>query len=137
MLLYQDSILQLTYDPATDILEMDWPDLAPSYLPEARQAFQALVETVRDYDVKNLLVDGSKASISISDEENTSLMLKIAQEFNATRLRKVARIASTDFRRESVADENLHKIQRSLDLHYEMQNFTDRAQAMTWLKAIS
>ncbi|KAA3437573.1 hypothetical protein [Rufibacter hautae] len=137
MLLYQDSILQLTYDPATDILEMDWPDLTPSYLPETKQALQALVETVRDYDVKNLLVDGSKASVTISDEENATLLLKIAQEFNATRLRKVARIASTDLRRETAADENLFRIQHSLDLHYQMQNFTDRAQAMTWLKDIS
>ncbi|WP_207434945.1 hypothetical protein [Sabulibacter ruber] len=134
MLLHQDSILKLEYDPATDILEMTWPDIDPDLLPEVRQAMQTMVETIRNYDVKKVLIDGSKASITISKEESTSLSLKLAQDLNSTRLQKIARLESTDLRRESEAEETRLRIQTSLDLHYEMQNFADRSSALAWLK---
>ncbi|WP_181306849.1 hypothetical protein [Rufibacter sp. XAAS-G3-1] len=137
MLLYQDTLLQLEYDPATDILEITWPDLEPEVLPEIRQAFQMLVETIRNYDVKKLLVDGRKATINISDEENSLLMLKIAQELDATRLQKVARIESSDLKRETQAAENRIKIQHILGVHFEMVNFSDRTLALAWLKSNS
>ncbi|RNI29240.1 hypothetical protein [Rufibacter latericius] len=137
MLLYQDSILQLEYDPATDILEMEWPDLEPAQLPEVKQALKVMVETVRDYDVKKLLVDGSKSSVSISDEENTSLVLKLAQDFTATRLQKIARVESTDLKTETNVAENHHKIQQSMVINFQMLNFPDRSTALAWLKSAS
>ncbi|MBC3538708.1 hypothetical protein ACFSC6_19875 [Rufibacter sediminis] len=137
MLLYQNSILLLEYDPATDILELAWPDLEPSVLPEVKQAFQVLMEAIVDYDVKKLLVDCSKATVSIPDDENTSLMLKLAQDLNTTRLQKIARIASSDAVDETRAEESLMKIQQNPAIHFQLQNFSDRTSAMEWLKSAS
>ena len=134
MLLYQDSILKLEYDPSTDILEMTWPDMALEQLSEVKQALQTMVETIRDYDVKKLLVDGSKASITIPDEDHTNLDLKLAMDFTSTRIQKIARIESSDLKRESKAEKNRHKIQENLSVPFLMQNFPDRTSALAWLK---
>jgi hypothetical protein len=53
MILHQSSIIKLEYDPATDILEVEYPDLEKFMLPEIKHAFNLMVETIRNYDVKN------------------------------------------------------------------------------------
>ncbi|WP_169788140.1 hypothetical protein [Rufibacter tibetensis] len=133
MLLYHNSILKLEYDPSTDILEMTWPDLTIGHLSEVKQALQTMVETVRDYDIKKLLVDGTKASITIPDQDHTELDLKLAKDFTSTRLQKIARIESTDFKREFKAEKNRHTIHQNLNIPFLMQNFPDRTSALNWL----
>ncbi|MFB9862293.1 hypothetical protein [Rufibacter immobilis] len=137
MLLYQDSVLSLEYDPATDILEMVWPDFDTDTMLETKHALQMMVESIRTYDVKKLLIDGSNARIRVSDEENLAALQQFAVDLNATRLQKIARIQSSNTRRETQTQESMYRLQASLDAHFELQNFPDRPSALTWLKLAS
>lgn len=134
MILLENSIIRLDYEPATDILEVDYPDLHDSQLSEIRYSFKLMVETIRNYDVKRLLLDGSKTAIEVSDDENRELTMQFAADLVKTRLEKVARIQPIDKTREMKAQENINEIKQAGLLPYQVKTFTNRAEAKAWLK---
>ena len=51
MILLEICIMKLEYNPATDILDVKYPNLFGYLLPEIRHSIDTLVETVISYDV--------------------------------------------------------------------------------------
>ena len=133
MILHQNSIIQLTYNPAADILEVRYPDLYTSFLSEARENLKLMVEAIHNYDVKNLLLDASTTAIEVSPEESRELTMQLAKELAQTRLRKVARIQPQDPTKEIRAQENIRQLERGIILPYQLRTFADRAAALKWL----
>ena len=135
MILHQNSIIKLEYSPATDILEVKYPDLQKFILFEIKESLKLMVETIRNYDVKRLLLDASSTHIDISDEENRDLSMQLAAELARTRLQRVARIQPIDPKKELKAQENIKQIEKVLPLPYQLRTFTERAAALEWLKS--
>lgn len=133
MILHQSSIIKLEYNPTTDILEVEYPDLEKFMLSEIRHALTLMVETIRNYDVKRLLLDASKTSVNVSEEENTQLTLQLAKDLATTRLQKLARITPSNQYREIKAQENINQAKQSGAMPYLLESFTNRAIAIEWL----
>ena len=134
MILLQNNIIKLDYDPATDIIEVNYPDLQGYLLPEIRNSINLMVETIRNYDVKKLLIDVSQTVVDVSDDENREISVQLAAELQHTRLQKMARVQPKDNALEAKAQENIKLIKAQGLLPYQIKTFTDKAVALIWLK---
>ena len=61
MILFQNSLLTLAYNPSSDILEVNYPDLYEFLLPEIKHSIDIMIDNVRNYDVKRVLLDSMTA----------------------------------------------------------------------------
>src|SRR5690349_10963984 len=102
MILYQNALIKLDYNPATDILLVDMPSVTYGIVPEFRRALDIIVENVRSYDVKKLLVDARKSVVEMDSEEYAKMVEKFASDLKATRLVKGARVISPNADREKL-----------------------------------
>ncbi|WP_018479001.1 hypothetical protein [Pontibacter roseus] len=135
MILYEDSVVRLDYSPANDVVELVWPDMQQVYLPEIKRALAKTVEVIRIYDVKNLLLDASQATIAASTEESQAVSLALAKELMGTRLQRLARVESLDSAREQAIKSQLEELSKALQLTYDIQSFSDKASALAWLES--
>jgi hypothetical protein len=129
MILYQNGFMKLEYDPATDVLFVEWPDIRPYTLNSIREVLRILVETVRIYDIKKLLADSSKTTIEVDEADYKLLMEEFALAIRNTRLHKMARIETADPLRE----ENVTDVKEKVEPSITFKSFTDRSAAMQWL----
>lgn len=134
MILLQNSVLKLEYSPATDILQVRYPDLQSMHLSEIRHNLDIMVETIRNYDVRKLLLDASHTAVEVDDEENRQLNLNLAVQLAKTRLVKLARIQPVSREREVKAQQNIEDLKRSGLIPYELRTFTNHAEALAWLQ---
>lgn len=129
MVLYDNSLVRLNYDPATDILDVDCPDFNPLMMTEVKEAFSVIVDTVKHYDVKKLLIDSSKATIDTSDHEHKAVLIKFARDLMSTRLQKLARVGTRDILREK----NVSEAREEALFSIAFQSFPEKAAALAWL----
>lgn len=129
MVLYDNSLIRLNYNPATDILDVDCPDFHPLIMADVKEAFNIIVDTVKHYDVKRLVIDSSKAVIDTSDREHREVMVKFARDLMGTRLQKLARVGTQDTLRET----SVSKAKEDAAFSIAFQNFSDKAAAVAWL----
>lgn len=133
MILFENSLIKLDYDPSSDILEVGYPDLHDYLLPEIIHSIDILVDSVKHYDVKRILLDSSRTSISVNSEESRQIAVYLASGFATTRVQKVARLQSPSHNVEQSAEANIRHIRESQQLPYLLQNFMDRVVAVNWL----
>lgn len=129
MILYQNSLMKMDYSPQTDILSVDWPSSDPYTLPEVKQTLNRLVEAIRNYDVKNLLLDSSKTKIGVSEAEYQFVIAQFQADLIKTRLQKIARIISVDVEREK----RVEKMREENQSGIQLESFTSNAEALAWL----
>ncbi|GAB3528705.1 hypothetical protein GCM10027443_07030 [Pontibacter brevis] len=129
MILFQNGFVKLDYDPTTDILYVDMPTVDNLVLPEVRQALRIIVEHVRNYDVKRLLIDARKTEVEVSEETYATMLADFRQNLMATRLKKLARIVSGSTIRENA----VKKVYEKQKLTIEIRSFTEVAPAVEWL----
>src|SRR5688500_3020790 len=137
MILLQNSILKLDYNPATDILEIDYPDLHGFLVLEIKHNINALVDIIKNYDIKKVLLDSTKTVISVSEEESKQVATYLAAGLVQTRVQKVAREQTQITNVETTAQFNISHIQASLSLPFQLKNFTSKADAIAWLMGCS
>lgn len=135
MILLENSILRLDYDPATDILCVRYPDLQRFHLSEIKHSLQVMVETIRNYDVRKLLLDARTTAIELNNEENKQLTLAFAAMLSKTRLLKVARLKPFILEDEARAQQNIDAARAAGLLTYEVSTFTSLEEAIAWLQA--
>ena len=131
MLLYQSSLFILDYDPATDILSLDWPDVKEFLVPAASQEVSVLIDSIKHYDVKKLLIDTSKAKVDVASSEYQKFISEFAQDLKSTRLQKFARVATTDPEREKMAE--IARQTTNINETIEFRNFASKDEARAWL----
>lgn len=135
MILLQNSILKVDYNPATDIVEVNYPDLQGFLLPEIKNSINQMVEVIRNYDVKKILIDLSHTVIDVSDLESKEVSVQLAEELKNTRLQKMARVQPKDTEKELKAQENIRLLREQGLLPYQLKTFTNKSSALDWLKA--
>jgi hypothetical protein len=131
MILYQNALIKLDYNPATDILLVDMPSVTYGIVPEFRRALDIIVENVRAYDVKKLLVDARKSVIDMDPEEYARLVSKFAGDLKATRLVKGARVITANADREKL----VKKVVSTTEPGFLFKTFTDCTEAENWLNS--
>jgi hypothetical protein len=133
MILYKSSVIILDYHPALDILEVVYPDLESFMLPEIKKSLHQMVEAIRHYDVKKLLLDARETVINVSDEENRELTLQLAADLAKTRLVKVARVLRQNPAMEERSQQNIEKMKQAGLLTYRLRSFANKEEALNWL----
>ena len=130
MILYQNGIIKLEYEPSVDVLSVEWPDFQELVMPEIKFSIKTLCESIRNYDVKNLLIDVSKSTINLAAAEYKLLMVQFVHDLmTTTRLQKMARIMTSDTEREK----NINEIKDETDFSFQYKLFTNREDALSWL----
>lgn len=133
MLLFENSIIRLDYNPATDILEVEYPDLQGYLLPEIKHNINIMIDIIKSYDIKYLLLDSTRTIISVSEEESREVATFLAGNLMNTRVQKVARIQSPSDKVERTAQSNVKHIKESGALSFELEFFTNKKEALAWL----
>lgn len=134
MILFENSVIRLDYDPATDIVVVEYPDLHDYLLPEIKHSLDIMVEVVRNYDIKKLMLDSNRTVSSVQESESRHVAVYLAAGIAKTRVQKVARVQSPVEAVESRAQGNIKHLQESQQLPFQLQNFTDKETALEWLK---
>ncbi|TPE41078.1 hypothetical protein [Pontibacter mangrovi] len=133
MILFDNSIITISYDPVTDLLEAAYPDLHASHLSEITFYMDKLVETVKHYDIKRVLLNSSSTHVFVSGPASQQVAAYLAAGLAQTRVRRVARVSSPNEAVEEIAQANLEYIRQALSLPFALKSFTDSKQATKWL----
>jgi hypothetical protein len=128
-----NGIITLDYNPSTDVLVTSMPDIKQFGLSEVSFCLGLIVDSIRNYDIKNLLLDSSKSVIEVEDEAYKTITTKFSKELMTTRLKKIARVATTDNNREKKSAKLSAEIKQELNLPVVFANFTSQTEAMLWL----
>lgn len=137
MILFENIIARLDYSPATDIAVLEYPDLHGFLIPEIKHSIDLLVDIIRNYDIKRLLLDSTGTVATASEEEGRELAIYLTSGIARTRVQKVARLRSSAQDLEAREKSHVAYILKSLAIPFQLQNFTDKAVAVEWLKALS
>lgn len=129
MVIFKNVFLKLDYDPVTDILSAEMPDVDVVTLPEIKRLLSILVEHVRIYDVKKLLIDARKTQVNVDEESYTVLIGEFLKELMDTRLQKLARIVSNSTIREGV----VRSVYDERKFPVKLESFTEVPMALEWL----
>jgi hypothetical protein len=65
VILFQNGLIKLPYDPGTDVLSIEMPNVKYNMESDFKQALEIIIENIKNYDVKKLLIDARKSSIEI------------------------------------------------------------------------
>ncbi|WP_125185490.1 hypothetical protein [Botryobacter ruber] len=133
MILYQDGFITLDYDPSTDVLYAACPDLQDFVLLQIHAAFNRIVSAVGAYDIKNLLLDFSKTTIDVSDDDYKMVLSQFVQDLMPTCVKRVARVISDDAVREARVASLAIEFKKELKPAFVFRNFTSQAAARYWL----
>ncbi|QNF32251.1 hypothetical protein HUW51_05710 [Adhaeribacter swui] len=133
MILFNNGYFTLDYDPTTDTLFVDLPEMRTQELSEAKHCFDIMVEHVNNYHVHYLLLDSRKAVVQVDNAAYHQLIYQVSQKLKYTHLKKVARLASSDSTLEGMANKVQQHVLKSEPASYLIQNFTSREQALEWL----
>jgi hypothetical protein len=109
MILFQNSFIKLDYDPATDIFEVGYPDLHGYLLPEIKHSINIMIETVKNYDVKRILLDSTRTVASVNHDESREIAAYLAAGLTKTRLQLLARVQLPNAAMETRAQANIRK----------------------------
>lgn len=124
-------VIKLDYDPARDVLSVEWPEVRDYTVSEAMHILDTVIETVRLYDVKYLLTDTRKSAIDIPEFEYKEIILKFAKDLATTRLYKVARVVTESTLRKVP----IHEVTQQAHLSIPIQNFYSTEDALAWLNS--
>lgn len=134
MVLFENSVVKLDYDPTTDILVVEYPDLHDYLLSEVKHSIDKMLQIIRSYDIKYLLLDSTRTVSSVEENESREVATYLAAGIMKTRVLKVARVQSPMEAVEKRAQCNIKHIQESLPLPFQLKNFTEKAVALEWLQ---
>ena len=125
-----NQFIKLEYDPRYDILVIEWPDMFEHNTVEYHYVLESLVEVVRYYDIKKVLVSAQRQVVDVTNEQYVRIVADFRDLLNTTRLEKLARVGTTDRELES----QVREIGDILAQNYIVENFNNLTEAMNWLK---
>lgn len=136
MIVYQNWLITIDFNPAFDILSAELPNVSEYGLAELSRALDMVVEHVISYDASNLLLDSSKVVVSqIQDDAYKQLIWKFLAALTATRLKQFARLNNSLQSHEVIALSATDHIFLQLGSPIEFKSFSKKEDAGEWLKA--
>ena len=131
MVLHTDRYFEHIYDVKYDLVCVKWPTIENLYLPEILNSIKLLVENIRNYNIRHLLIDATETKAPSSNEDANKVVNALLNGLENSRLEKLARVESEIQERESMLKQMIPEINRSVN--YEIKFFKDIASALKWL----
>jgi len=132
-MIIHNGIIKLDYNPTTDILVTSMPDVRQFGLSEVSFCLGLIVDSIKNYDIKYLLLDSSKSVVEVENEAYKAVTSKFVMDLMSTRLKKIARLGTTDPVREGKSTKVASELREQVNLPVEFQNFNSQTEAMDWL----
>ncbi|MGV3541445.1 MAG: hypothetical protein ACO1OQ_16635 [Rufibacter sp.] len=129
-MILDNKLIRLDYNPAKDLLQMEWPDMGNYSLPEFIHILDNVIATVRHYDIGYLLIDASHTPEVITEQAYMDLAIKFLEDLRTTRVKKVARLVANSQLREHQAKEVSDRTHSTLNF----QTFVNLTVALSWLE---
>jgi len=133
MIIHTDSLMELVYEPKTDILSVKWPDLVDVPISVIQHSFSKLVDSINHYHITKLLLDSKGTVSNVSDEEYKPLAMKLVMSLGTTSLKKIARIISEDQLRENRAKTYSQELHSQITFKFKSKEFDNKESALAWL----
>ncbi|GAA4424096.1 hypothetical protein GCM10023188_03530 [Pontibacter saemangeumensis] len=93
------------------------------------------MDTLKHYDIKNLLVDSRSNIVEITDDAYTGLALAFTRDLKTSRVMKVVRLQTVDPAREKRAAHVTQQVQTQLQSEGQRyRNFPTEQSALEWLR---
>ncbi|MFT2009101.1 hypothetical protein ACMA1I_10535 [Pontibacter sp. 13R65] len=127
-----NNLIRLEYNPVTDILVVEWPDIYSYTISEANHTLQAIINAIKHYDVKKLLIDGRRTIIGIPQSEYEIILQNFSRELKDSRLKMVARIESENATKELQMKQLTSSFKQKATIDY--QSFASVSEALAWLE---
>lgn len=126
-----NKFLKLDYNPSTDVLFIEWPNMHDYTLPEVKYIINEVVEAVKSYDIKRILTDTRNSLVTMSMDAYGTVINELALELATTRLQKFAKLHSHNPEREAVSENAAALVIGSI----QYSAFETVDEAMEWLIA--
>ncbi|WP_210487117.1 hypothetical protein [Rufibacter aurantiacus] len=95
-MIIHSGIVTLDFDPDTEILVTEMPDVTHLAPPEVGFCLDVILDSIRGFHVGGLLLDASQSPEGAGDGANGDLARRFTEELGSTCVRKVARIGTAD-----------------------------------------
>ena len=129
MIVFQNSLITLTYIPDLDILTVTWTNTEPYPSAKAQQSIQEVITEINKFNCSRLLIDASRANAAMDNAAFRSILTNFLSALSQTAIKKVARIITSDLSREKS-----HIAFRSEKaLPFQIYDISNREQAFIWL----
>ncbi|WP_266204979.1 hypothetical protein [Pontibacter kalidii] len=89
-MLIPNRFIKLEFNPATDTLFIEWPNIHDYTLYELRFMLTELIDTVRNYDIEKILANSRKSAVTLPEQEYSVIVNQFAKDLSTTRLQKFA-----------------------------------------------
>lgn len=127
---YQDRLITLSWMEDVDILSVTWSESVPYNTSEIEQSIDKVIETIKNYNCKKLLIDASEAHFLSDDELLRITLTDFGTKLSKTGIEKVARIITSDQTREA----RIQTIRTEVSFPFKIYDISNREQALHWLK---
>lgn len=134
MILEEDSLLKFSYDPATDILSVKFPDVIGTPFSQIENSMQKLSRNVALFDVKKLLLDISSGVPGLDEAHYHQLVKRFLETLSHSRLQKIARVIPENPAREYLIEHFAEEMYQKLGLPFNGRSFTSKSEACAWLQ---
>ncbi|WP_210462829.1 hypothetical protein [Rufibacter roseolus] len=104
MIIYENGFVKIHYDPAEDIMFATLPQIDNSLFTEVRRSYDIVVDHVKSYDVKKLLIDASQTQVKVPEEVLLPIFSHFIKGLSSSRLQRLARIISSNISRERIIE---------------------------------
>jgi hypothetical protein len=126
-----NKFIQLDYNPTTDVLFIEWPNIHDYTLSELKFIIDEVVDTVRHYDIKRILADSRRSAMTLPEAEYAGIVNQLALDLTTTRLEKFARLSTVDPKREKIVTNAAALVVGSI----QFMNFENAEAALAWLNS--
>lgn len=129
-MILENTLIRLEYNPAKDLLDVEWPDYNLYSLPEFKHLLEKVIDTVRFYDIGYLLLDARSTLDAIKEIDYIDAAILFLDNLSKTRVKKVARLVNHS----SIREKQIQEISYQHQLTLEFQTFSSREVAISWLE---
>lgn len=134
MIIFQNGLISLDYNPSTDILTVDLPNAITFGVPELNRSLELVAEHVRNYDIKKLLLDSSHVLVDqIEDDTYKRIVTRFVEDLTKSRLEKVARVNSSIHSAETRAVAVTSEASDRTNAAMQIRMFSGKYEALNWL----
>lgn len=130
-MLIPNKFIKLEFDPATDVLYLEWPNIHDYTVYELRFILNDLISTVRNYDIKKILADSRSSALTLPAQEYGAIVDEFAKDLSTTRLQKFARLTTGQGYREKAAEKAAEDMKDKI----MVRSFYTMEEALAWLSS--
>ena len=134
MLLHKTRLMELQYEPKTDVLWVVWPDLEQARPEVIEENFRHIREAAKNYFIKGFLLDARQTTLVPDLDLFRKVVAQFFQYLEGTTIKRVARLQSPKLEREILAGVVADLLLPSEHPNIELKTFTKEKEAIAWLR---